>query len=769
MLAQILNPASYEFSRFAIPTFGTAAAIFLLGLLVLLRERGSPVSLLFFLVTLTVGLWLFCFSWMYCAVGHEVAFWWAKAAHLGIVSIPPSIYHFTVCTLNIYRQNKRIVWLSWALSMLFFIAILTTDALAGGLYRYWWGYYTKYDWLSVPFLACFFAVLLRSLHHYWTGYQKAPPGTRRRRSQALMTAFAIGYLGAFDYLPAFGVAVYPFGYIPILAFIGLMAHAIWRYRLVDITPALAATQIMDTMADALLVLDHEGIIRIVNQAACRLVGRPEAELVGKSIAIMNPTFLTAGEFDSVIRGNISHDYEITLPVEPAETVTLSVSASLMRGPNKEPVAVVCVARDITRRKRAEEQIERHREREAALHQINLATTSTLDLHTVLDVLLQRIDRLLPYPVATTVRLLNGVTKQLEPVAGRNLDGMEWKSEEWEAVRTFTSEVFLTRTMMLAPDIQTDPRTSNLQFFRKHGLVSYLGVPLIVKGETLGVLSFYTKREREFSNEEIDFLSTLAGQAAVAIQNSQLYEQTKRQAAELETANKVKDEFLSVVSHELRTPLNLVMGYTEMLKDRMLGEINPEQDRILGKLLARARDLLSMISGILEATNIGAKTVTVKSTELNLSDFLNELRSAYEIPSASALALHWDIPDNLPAMRTDREKLRHILQNLVNNALKFTDDGQITVAARYVAGAKMVEFKVTDTGIGIPKEALPLIFEMFHQVDSSETRSYGGVGLGLYIVKKFTEILGGKVQAESEPEKGSTFTVSLPLIYVEDRR
>ncbi len=768
MLAHILNPVFYEFNPYAVPTFGTAAAIFLLGLLVLVRERGSLVSLLFFLVTLAAGLWLFGFSWMYCAVTPEVALWWVKAAHLGIVLIPSAVYHFTVSTLNIYQQNKKLVWMSWALSILFFVSILTTDALVNGLYRHWWGYYARYNWLSVPYLIFFFAILLQSLRHYWSDYQRTLPGTRRQRTKALMTAFAIGYIAALDYLPAFGLAFYPLGFIPVLAFIGLMARAIWNYRLVDITPALAATKIMDTMADALLVLDHEGVVRIVNQATCRLCGKSEDELVGTVITAVQRTFFSSKELDSLIQSGDHRDYEVTLPVEETGPATLSVSASLMRDPNRQPVAIVCVARDITERKRADELILRHRERETALHDINLATTSTLDLQTVLDVLLQKIDRLLPYPVATTVRLFNGATKQLEPVASRNLDGEEWKAEEWAAGRSFASDVFHSRTKIMAADIRRDPRSSNAPFFEKHGLVSYLGVPLIAKGETLGVLSFYSKQEKIFSDEESEFLSTLAGQAAIAIHNSQLFERMKGQTVELEKANKVKDEFLSVMSHELRTPLNLVMGYTEMLKDRMLGEINLEQDRVLGRLLGRAKDLLSMISGILEATNIGSQTATVKSDDFNLSGFLNDLRSAYDVPRGSSLALTWDIPSNLPEMKTDREKLRHILQNLINNALKFTDNGEISVSARYIAKTRMVEFKVKDTGIGIPQEALPSIFEMFHQVDSSETRAHGGVGLGLYIVKKFAELLGGTIGAQSEPNKGSTFTVTLPLIYVADR-
>ena len=177
----------------------------------------------------------------------------------------------------------------------------------------------------------------------------------------------------------------------------------------------------------------------------------------------------------------------------------------------------------------------------------------------------------------------------------------------------------------------------------------------------------------------------------------------------------------------------------------------------------------MISGILEATNIGSQTATVKSSEVDLVALLDDLKSAYDVPLGSDVVLHWDYPAKLPLMKTDREKLRHIVQNLINNALKFTDKGEITIAARHLAATRMIEFKITDTGIGISKEALPSIFEMFHQVDSSETRAYGGVGLGLYIVKKFTELLGGTVQAESEPNKGSTFTATLPVIYIEDKR
>ena len=135
---------------------------------------------------------------------------------------------------------------------------------------------------------------------------------------------------------------------------------------------------------------------------------------------------------------------------------------------------------------------------------------------------------------------------------------------------------------------------------------------------------------------------------------------------------------------------------------------------------------------------------------------------YEVPLDKDVALTWDYPSNLPVMKTDGGKLMQILQNLINNAVKFTEKGSVTFSARYFLGTDTVEFKVADTGIGISKKALPLIFEKFRQLDSSDTRPYGGVGLGLYIVKQFTEMLGGTVTTETEPGRGSTFVVTVPI-------
>jgi signal transduction histidine kinase len=252
-------------------------------------------------------------------------------------------------------------------------------------------------------------------------------------------------------------------------------------------------------------------------------------------------------------------------------------------------------------------------------------------------------------------------------------------------------------------------------------------------------------------------------AAIALENARLLEQITAQATELMQANEVKNEFLGFVSHELRTPVNVIMGYGAILQSKMLGEINAEQDNALEKMNANSKELLNMIEELLEATKIEAGAVEPEMHEIQLSPFLDELRSNYSVPLNKEIRLDWNYPADLPAIKTDGEKLRHILLNVVGNAIKYTKQGSIAMSARHFPETGQVEFEVADTGIGIPQEELPHIFEMFSQVKGGRTRSNEGVGLGLYIVKKFTEVLGGEIRVTSEVGKGSTFTIAIPTV------
>jgi len=245
------------------------------------------------------------------------------------------------------------------------------------------------------------------------------------------------------------------------------------------------------------------------------------------------------------------------------------------------------------------------------------------------------------------------------------------------------------------------------------------------------------------------------------------------------AEEAKRDLFRVMSQKVRTPLSVVMGYAGILRDKLLGELNPEQESALDKVMDHTYDLVGVINNILEVQRIETRAIKVESHEVHVASLLDQLRSANEAPRTKAIAIDWDYPSKLPVVMTDGNKLRAILQNLINNAIKFTEKGTVTVSAgikqggrRKAKGRKQqagvnehptcVEFKVTDTGIGMPNDAVPAIFEKFCCLEPSGADPLEGMGLGLYIVNTFTEMLGGKVDVESELGKGSVFKVTIPL-------
>lgn len=257
-----------------------------------------------------------------------------------------------------------------------------------------------------------------------------------------------------------------------------------------------------------------------------------------------------------------------------------------------------------------------------------------------------------------------------------------------------------------------------------GIRSIMSSPLIVKENILAVLTCYSKERGHFNAQGLDLFRNLTNQVAIAIYNAQLFETVKRQAAELEKSNEAKDEFLAIMSHELRTPLNVILGYLGLLQEGILGELSKEQNRALGTVAKHSEDLREMIEHIMEAIQIQAGAVMIESRPVDLISLFDDLKSQYDVlPRGEAVTLSWRYAPDLPILQTDRSKLMRILQNLISNAIKFTDQGYIAISATYLPEHSIVEFQIEDTGIGIPEESQALIFEMFRQLDSSKTREY----------------------------------------------
>ncbi len=351
----MFDMANYSYNVYAIPTAIASVAVLFLGLWVLIRERPSPVSISFFLITFVMSIWFFAFTWMYCATSADTALIWAKVAYLGVPFIPAAINHFTAAVLHLYQRRKILVWLSWALSIFFSASIVGTDALISQVHHYWWGYYPEYGWLSVPYVVFFFGLTLMAMHDYWTEYKKIEPGIHKLRIKWFMIAFGVLYFGAVDYLAKYDIPVYPFGYLPVIAFVLIASLTIMRYRLADLTPEFAASQILETMHGAVLVADLNGDIRVVNRAACALLGHPESELTAMSINRFADT--TQNERinpQQLMREGIVHNYEMPWRLQNGQTIDVSVSASVVNDQDGFAAGIVYVVFDVIERKRAEE-------------------------------------------------------------------------------------------------------------------------------------------------------------------------------------------------------------------------------------------------------------------------------------------------------------------------------------------------------------------------------------------------------------------------------
>ncbi len=284
--------------------------------------------------------------------------------------------------------------------------------------------------------------------------------------------------------------------------------------------------------------------------------------------------------------------------------------------------------------------------------------------------------------------------------------------------------------------------------------SLLGAALLRRDAPIGVLLAGTRPgAARFADRGRELARGVAQHVAIALNNVRL-------VSDLRRADNLKTEFLSTMSHELRTPLNVIIGYADLLRDEAFGPVIGDQQDVLRRLRDNAHSLLELINATLEVNRIEAGRSGLQLREVDLRTLLTELQYETEpLPRQQGVALRWELPRGSDLIRTDPVKLKIVVRNLVGNALKFTKRGAVTVSVLFDARARMLDIQVRDTGVGIPTEHLPHVFDMFHQAPTDASTS--GVGLGLYIVRRFVELLGGRVSASSRPGDGSIFRLSLP--------
>ena len=573
----------------------------ILGLVTFIRDRASKVSSSFFLVTLSIFVWLGSLPWLYSASNEHVALFWAKIEHFGVAFIPSFFFIFTLDIIQRYKKYRFFSWATLVLSGGFCAGIVFSPYFIKGVTSMSWGYYAQYGTYG-SFLIVYLALfMLISLDLIWLEYMKSASDRERSRLMGIFLGVAVGLLGAVDFAGVFGIQVYPLGYISIFVCTLILGQTIMRFRLIDLTPSFAANHILETMEGLVAVVNLSGRISFVNRSLCELLGYKEEELNEQPITLLFE-INDKNFFPNINKSWILHDEEMEWKGRDGTKVELSVSASLIKEKKRYPAGIVYAATDITERK---------------------------------------------------------------------------------------------------------------------------------------------KHERDLIK---------AKEAA-------------------EQANKAKSEFLANMSHEIRTPLNAVLGFSDILSDTSLNNIQKDYVdtvRESGKLL------LALISDILDFSKIESGEIHLEEIDFNLKNLVEDvLRIARPKVTNVKVELYYDYDEKVPENFVgDPTRVRQIILNLLNNAIKFTEEGEIGVCVLLSAGKKAgeqsknehysVQISVQDTGIGIPPEKQKLIFDTFTQADSSTTRRYGGTGLGLAITKALVEKMDGAIWVESEVGEGSDFTFTLNL-------
>ena len=402
----------------------------------------------------------------------------------------------------------------------------------------------------------------------------------------------------------------------------------------------------------------------------------------------------------------------------------------------------------------------------ALGEVSQAVSSTLDLHTVLTTI---VDRAVQLSGASggVIYEYDEVTQEFRLRASHGVE-----EELIEILRTARIRVgegaigtaAATHAPVQVPDM-FDERGTVLPQVRlllaQSGYRSLLAVPLLIEQQVFGGLVIYRPESGSFSHEVVNLLQTFATQSVLAIQNARLFREIEDKGHQIEIASQHKSQFLANMSHELRTPLNAILGYTELIMDDIYGEV-PEKIRdVLDRVQKSGHHLLSLINAVLDLSKIEAGQLTLSLNEYSIKEVVyTAMTSVESLAAEKQLKMAVELGPDLPIGRGDERRIAQVLLNLVGNAIKFTEAGEVKVRVTTADGAFLVA--VSDTGPGISAEDQARIFEEFQQADSSSTKQKGGTGLGLAIAKRIIEMHGGRIWVESSLGKGSTFWFTLPV-------
>jgi len=724
---QILNPANYYFNLYAIPPLIVGFTMFLLGLFVFLQNRKSVNNFSFFLLMLIASIWLFGSSLTCFAKNEWTMQFWYRYMSIGMAFVAPCIYFFATALSGKLKRQKIFVLTSFLISFVFFI-LATRDFFIAEIHKEYWAYVATWGPQSYPFIAFFSVLAIVSLLNLIFSYKKEKELIRKRQLKIMIIAFLLIYLAMVDFGSAFGIKIYPLGFIPAFIFSVITAYAIIRYRLMLITPALAADAVITALTDSLILVNPEGKIVLVNRATSDLLGYEKEELVGKSI-----DSLAKGKpvFKELIKEEIIRDYEISYSTKSGERIPVSLSSTLIRDKTGGLTGVVVITHDIRETKRLITQLaEKIEGLESFSQEVEKARLATLN---ILE------------DVEETRGELTKEKERIENIILSFVDGLLVLKD---------SEVLLL-----------NPSAEGILGIEAKDIIGK-SLNLLSKYSNIKILSQFLKenKKRPLIREEIIFPKPerTFQITAIAIAASQdliiLHDVSREKLIE-----QMKTEFVSLAAHQLRTPLSAIKWTLRMILDGDVGKITKGQRNFLEKTYQSNERMIGLINDLLNVARIEEGRYLYKLVPAQIEDIIQSVINPYkeEIKRKKIIFEFKKPKKKLPKIKVDVEKINLAIQNLLDNTIKYTrPGGRVTVSLK--GGIKEIELGVTDTGVGIPEDQQERVFSKFFRGANVIRLETEGAGLGLFITKNIIEAHGGKIWFESEENKGTTFYFTLPV-------
>ncbi|MET0503344.1 MAG: ATP-binding protein [Candidatus Binatia bacterium] len=442
---------------------------------------------------------------------------------------------------------------------------------------------------------------------------------------------------------------------------------------------------------------------------------------------------------------------------------------LIKGQVDGPLLARSLRYAIQRHKAEEALKERNREL-LILQKISETILGSLDLKAVLEKILAEAMASESFDLGN-IRLLDRSGEMLTVVVSRGYRHPENGLSHRALARTAESRQSKFGVRLFhEPCIEEQLRQSGgFRTLKNEDVESFIMVPVRANGEVLGTLQLASRTPRKFKSEEVNLLQTIGNQMGIAVQKVQLYEETARQAVELERANKLQADFTAMIAHDLRSPLMNIMGVAEVMIEGMFGGVTAEQKKWLARIQSNSQSLIDLVSDFLDVSKLESGYVDVNRETVDLAGLIQKSVESYRVRALNKkISIRGSADATLPFVHADPRRLEQVLSNLISNAIKFTGEGGKVEVEAALADGPQVNVWVRDNGIGIAADEISQLFEKYRQGGNVKHSSHKGTGLGLVICKMIIGAHGGRIWVDSEPARGSTFYFSLPASLEDDR-